>query len=477
MAQAHPKLLILPSQEFEATTTSYSAKKKSSSSSNGHTRLRSLNLAKGSIISATITTSSVHEQRHRTSASLNQILSKHHSVPSTSFKRSGGSQSSRSHTVKSTSTILPFGFRNKESAEYKTRRHLTLPASPPPLPPKPTTSILSTPSDYRIDFLSSLVLPTLVPGVKIGGNTTVDSDKVPIRRRRNSLGNLPYSRSADSLTSNGLLSSNNLSSSGKNKNYRNLSLPGVLRNARNIGEWPNFSRERRESDAWIEVEVEDGSDVGELGQIEIPVEIVNNDRRERIARRQSWKAKTLRAWEELDKRSLGSKGNLNEKDNPSTLVEQSQAGAQLSDTFKITNQYAKSSVWNEKNEYEGQNESEILDDQIDFADESAIEDDEEIYRQVPIDQNTQVNLVPHRYRLRSSGTIDEEATEIRCATVRPISRHSDTSSTSETSHYSLRPSHRTARESISSDSSSRFSSITSRGFQNLLESGSESRSC
>lgn len=490
MAQAHPKLLILPSQE--ATTTSYSAKKISSSSSNGHTRLRSLNLAKGSVISTTTTSTSIHEQRHRTSASLNQILSKHHSISSVSSKRSLAPQIGRSHTVKSSSTLIPFGFSHKESLnsisnkkktattsvstpEFKTRRrHLSLPASPPPLPPKPTTTTTNSPVDYRIDFLSSLVLPALVPGVKIGENTTVDSDKLPIRRRRNSLGNLPYSRSALNLTNgDASISSKNLSSGGKIKNYRNLCLPGVLRSARNIGDWSQLSREKKESDTWVEVGVEPEHTVGELGQIEISIEVIENDREERIARRQSWKEKALRAWEELDKSKIGGKGITNDSYVPSTLVEQDQSRQQLSDTFKTTNRNAMSSVWNEIVEYEGQNESEILDERLDFADESALEDNEEILHPDPIDHNAPRTLASPRYRLRSFGSVDEEVPEIRCATVRPISRQSDTSSTSDTSHYSLRSSHHLARESIDSNTSSRFSSITSRGFQNLLESGSE----
>lgn len=75
------------------------------------------------------------------------------------------------------------------------------------------------PQDFSIDFLSSQVLPKLVPSVKIGQHTVIQPENAPLQHRRSSLGAVS--------TSNGF-GLGPPPASRRTKNHRNLSLPGIL---------------------------------------------------------------------------------------------------------------------------------------------------------------------------------------------------------------------------------------------------------
>lgn len=471
---AHPKLLILPTNK-ESMTSGFS-----SPTTPGHSRLRSLTLSK-----ATIT--SLGPIRHRSESTASRAtvagFEHSHSSPIATHRHSNLSDELVTRSLLASrkaswngSGRVPFGFGSRSADHLPDKKRtpspsptntVTSPAefgfntrefslSPAPPPRKSTT-----PTDYSIDFLSSQLLPRLVPSVKVGRNTRVESESAPLHRRRSSAGTAFEAKTTGSL-------GRGFAPNKRSRNHRNLSLPGILQSST----WVPFGKgEQEDNEAWIEVETQEEEPPSELASI---TEVVRGHRKDKSLRRRSWKDRTAKAWDRVEEQEATS-GRSTSMDDDAYRRLQMQTDKAFTRVLRLASA-------------EEEDESEILDEERDFADESSgdesageFEDYRAAKRSVSPAAETFSPVVaaffqPSTARVRPAESVgsqvpaeDEELGVVQCATIRPVSRVSNSSELTSTSGFSLRPTHRQSGSVSSSHSRvSSSGSITSPGFLNLL---------
>lgn len=501
MVQPHPKLLILPSGTDTSSTSG-------AKTSQGHTRLRSLTLSKtvfgddkkhrersGSVSSRK--TFAGFEMRsmspmlvHRDDEAITRsLLATRKPTRPTSFVGTGR---------------VPFGFGSANGASRSTPDLVAEKAKPAPMPSPSTTefafrtedltlppldstahSARSPPPDYTIDFLSSQILPRLVPSVVVGRSTLVDSEDAPLNRRRSSLGTtaeLNATSAADISRP----------SSRASRNIRNLSLPDVLQCASFSS---NKSKSPRAEDTWVSVDeegkLEDREPVQRAKTPESVIASITSVVRgkagamgeDQSLRRRSWKDRTAKAWDRVEQKEQA-EGMSSSRRVQLEAIEDEDPSFLRAPTSARRSSFG----WSLDSPIAAE-ETEVLEEEGNVADESEGDDDEEAQ---------QAEFEAHRRRrsvspmslpaspiheqhfdesvvLRGSQFIDEDAEvgTVHCATIHPISRPgSDHSDLDSGLGYSLRPTH-IPTGSLGSNRSLATSSITSVGFQNQLLTGIE----
>lgn len=262
MMNPHPKLQLLPpSRPVEPTSTSSGFVK--SATASGHARLRSLKLGKTSTVNSFDEFGGRTRPRSGSAASRKTVggfehHARHVSAPIDTMIAMS-LLNSRKTTRPPSRDKVPFGFshRNGTSSTLNINRPSRAP-TPSPLPsPIPSLSPAPSPSlhpitppaatndfgftdfipssptatvdlapavhspsdlpDITIDFLSSQLLPQLVPTIKVGKETKVKSKDLSLPRRRSTVVEYPSnSLSSRKSTQSGLR---------RSRNIRNLSLP------------------------------------------------------------------------------------------------------------------------------------------------------------------------------------------------------------------------------------------------------------
>ncbi|KAI5479176.1 hypothetical protein MNV49_004037 [Pseudohyphozyma bogoriensis] len=440
MIAPHPKLHVLPNTE-ESSTSAYVARKASSIS--GHVRLRSLTLAKTSL-------GPIEKQRTRS-----------------------GSRASRN-------TFAGFENRSKDTVidipDHGVRlRQFSL--SPGVAVPKPTHSPKTAPADLTIDFLSSKVLPQLVPSVKVGRNTPVEPENAPLKtRRRSSVGNELASQGRPQVAS---------TSGKRSKNVRNLSLPGIS------STFTSFRKsDASDAEPWSEVdEPKKSAAIKEptmSSDFALLRDVVKNSMHAKSGQRRSL-GRSSKLWDRVEESMATSP--------PDEDADDEGEGEGDEEVFQkpIKRRYL------EPRAEETETLGEITFDRT--FDTSADEAAEAFAAHVrarrspsPLElpSPTSPFWEPHENGGPATSTppraddfvndesiihvgsqlIDEEEIGIvQCATIRPVSRGSEYSLMSPTSVFSLRPTPTTAEGGSGNSEASRISpngSITSQGFRNML---------
>ncbi|KAK4702028.1 DNA repair/transcription protein MET18/MMS19, partial [Phenoliferia sp. Uapishka_3] len=480
MINTHPKLLILP------TTTGNPESFGTSDSATPHSRLRSLTLLK------------TNRPRCGSAASRATVAGFEHQLASAVTEKNEVSMSSRSNELITRSLLatrrpssfqgngrVPFGFGNASkrasqsspvatptpagSGEFGLLRTREVTLSSPLSPPIATSS----PTDYTIDFLSSKLIPGLIPGTRVGKDTPVGSKDAPLPPRRAAE---PISRTTGSLSSIAF-SRPYASMASRNRNTRNLSLPGGMPTT-----WAKFSKsddEREPASAnepWVEVDQTDDP-------IASITQVVRGKTTDKSLRRRSWKDRTARAWDavEAEEAAVGSSTGVASRSPPQDGQDRKtkrRSALKLSSLREL--------------------ETEVLDvERADFADvessgEDAAQAELAAYQRatspLPISSPAtrtfgirtksptllrfaQDSVILRGSQVPDDDDDDEEVGVIQCATIRPISRNSNTSNSSYTSGYSLPLSHtgRGSLGSVKSFASSIDRSLTSQGFSNALD--------
>lgn len=474
---AHPKLLILPTNT-DSVTSGFS-----SPTTPGHARLRSLTLSK-----STITSLGPFRQRSESTASRTTVagFEHSHSTPPAVHRHSDLSDELLTRSLLASRKAswngfrrVPFGFGSRSTDDLPDKKHTPSPSPTTPtapaefgfntrefsLSPAPPPRQSTGRTDYSIDFLSSQLLPRLVPSVKVGRNTPVDAKDAPLHRRRSSAGTTFEAKTTSSL-------GRGFAPNRRSRNHRNLSLPGILQSST----WVPFGKgEQEDSEAWIEVGTKDEGPSSELASM---TKVVRGHKLDKYLWRRSWKDRMAKAWDRVEEEEATSGGSTSMDDN---VYRRQQA--QTDKAFATVLRLALPEDQEE--------ESEILDDVRDFADESSGDESAEEFEDYRTAKRSVSPAVesfspvvatifqPSTTRVRPAESVvlrgsqvpfeDVELGVVQCATIRPVSRVSTSPSLSSTSGFSLRPTH-TQSGSVSSSHSrvSSAGSITSLGFLNLL---------
>ncbi|CEQ39014.1 SPOSA6832_00497 [Sporobolomyces salmonicolor] len=356
---------------------------------------------------------------------------------------------------------------------------------------------------YSIDHLSAKVLPHLVPSIKLGKDLHVEPEDAPLPPRRSSL-SAAYPSSSVSLAAARSMRELGVGSR-RSRNVRNLSLPGLLLHGAKESRSPDELSAAQDA-TWVAIEDDKDTPTEKTpetvlaslkqavsGEGSMPKE------REKSKKRKSWKDRSAKKWDEIEQREKQKERTpgraeaaalTEEKDSDggSKVHERAGSGATCLDVSL---------------EWEDGGATEVLDDRGTFADESASDYDDEEAEAVAFDAHQRARRAaspfsplsppspflssrqppPQSRRheslhgsvvLRGSQVIDEDEDirtgTVQCATVRPISRNSDSSSIESSSRFALRPTHVHVGSvgSVQSLSSVTRSSITSEGFRNML---------
>ncbi|KAL8283117.1 hypothetical protein RQP46_005895 [Phenoliferia psychrophenolica] len=478
MVHPHPKLLVLPSNPQTLNIVVPKAASISGASGATHGRLRSL----------TLSSTKTHRQRSESTASRVTVAGfEHHPemvAKSPSPVHHRGDElltrallaSRRGDSFKGDGRV-PFGFGSAssspaitlttaDSAEFGLLRTRELTLSPPTTPAEPS----SASPNYAIDFLSSQLIPRLLPGTKVGKETPVGSEHAPLPPRRPAE---PSSRTTGSLSSLGQMRS---SLASRNRNTRNLSLPGMA-----ISKFSKSDDERSpvpiNDVAWIEIDTKDATPIQSI------TDVVRGKTNDKSLRRRSWKDRdrTSKAWDLVEENEAASGTSTGTAFRPVAQEEPPKMRRRSQPTLPSFT--------------EGEElETEVLDDRDDFADvesgDEAAQAELDRYQRATsplplLSPSNTTSFFPRRPSptprlnaesvvLRGSQVVDNEDDDdeiavIQCATVRPISRVSSDEN-SFSSNYSLcQHSANGSVGSMRTFGSSQERSITSQGFANVME--------
>ncbi|GAA5870187.1 hypothetical protein JCM1840_001586 [Sporobolomyces johnsonii] len=356
---------------------------------------------------------------------------------------------------------------------------------------------------YSIDHLSAKVLPHLVPSIKLGKDLHIEPEDAPLPSRRSSL-NAAYP--SGSVSSAAAKSMRELGvGSRRSRNVRNLSLPGLSLHGANGNPSPEEPLADQD-EAWVAIEDEKVTSTEKTPETILASlkQAVNGgessmSQREKSKKRKSWKDRSAKKWDEIEEREK-------QKERTSGRAE-----AAAATEFRDSNGVSKGHESTGSSptrldvsfEWEDGGATEVLDDQGAFADESASDYDDEEAEAAAFDAHQRARRAaspfaplsppspfppsrqpsPQSQRhesldgsvvLRGSLVVDEDEDvrtgTVQCATVRPISRNSDSSSIESSSRFALRPTHVHVGSVGSTQSlgSVARSSITSEGFRNML---------
>ena len=485
MVYPHPKLLVLP-----ASPQAAGPRPKSATVSGGpHTRLRSLTLTKA------------NRQRSSSTASRATVAGFEHIAAHEAAPTPKSAHHSRSDERLTRSLLaarrsfagdgrVPFGFgsavqrdsasspvntpKTAESAEFGLLRTRQSTLSPPESP----ANASSSPTDFSIDFLSSQLIPRLVPGTKVGKQTPIGSEHAPLppRRPAEQPSTSSRARMSGSLSSIGF---GQMSTSSRNRNTRNLSLPGMP------STWTKFSKSDEEAappsprvdESWIEVDQKHETPIATI------TDVVRGKSSDKSLRRRSWKDRTAKAWDAVEAHEAAS--------GTSTAFRSSTADQ--SEERKVKRRsLPKLPTFTEGEELETEVLDEFADVESSGGEEAARAELDAYQRATSPSPSLMFSPTTGSFGtrgpsptpnfaesvvLRGSRVVDDydddgELGVIQCATIRPISR---VSSEGSMSMYSLRPSH-SANESLGSMrsfASQQERSLTSQGFHNVMEGRSE----
>ncbi|GAA5976878.1 hypothetical protein JCM11641_000898 [Rhodosporidiobolus odoratus] len=498
MLDAHPRLQVLPDAIVEPTSSSSGFVK--AAASTGHARLRSLKLSKATVAAVTDFGAKTRP-RAGSAASRRTVAGFEHtrraSAPNPrdelvaiSLRRSrktptqlqlpskqipfgsGGSARSASHSTlglpkpEGFSTPSPISSPSPYPISSFTRdltsgtRDFDSSPSLSSFPPstRAPSARSASPSPLKIDYLSSQVLPQLVPSIKVGKDIQIESKQSSLPRRRSTLSS---NYTSDSLPS---------ASSKRLRNHRKLSLP-LVKLERGDAPPPASA-----DDSWFAVEQSREEEPEESALAAI--------------------------------RQVVRQGAMQELSRP--RQEEAGAGTDQRDHREVQPPHTHGRVGSEGTlldisfEWEDEGVSEVLEDGGALADaeDAAEEDDDEAGDAVlaahqlarrAASPSPLSPLSPHDFPsspqqfrparppksqegsvgLRGSliGSSDEEDARtgtIHCASVHPVSR-SDSSSAESPEAFRLRPAH-VPLASISSLRSTSASSIMAPGFHNMIRS-------
>ncbi|BGP28827.1 hypothetical protein JCM10296v2_000563 [Rhodotorula toruloides] len=472
MLETHPKLQLLPLPTTETSTTS--AVK---SALTGHARLRSLKLSKATIGSFGETGKT--RPRAGSGASRKTVggfehHARHVSAPldptDTSLVVSllkAKKRASDSHRQPSRERI-PFGFKDSNVLERPastsiSKSPLSLPSfappaeftgltreltissidskphmdSPPPVPPLPK----------QIDYLSAQVLPKLVPSIKLGNSVSVAAKDAPLPRPASTTLVTTDESRFGSFASRRSRLSGRFSFAGVPKaeatKFADTPEVWVSMNAQEAGDATTTAPSVSQGSSSAENPARPPSPATE--PFPANEEKTNHTRTASSGTRLDFSFEWEDASEVLDAGSLAdasSSDNDGDSDAEAAAFEAHrrarQAVSLLSPTFATG-----------------------------FSPDAYLKSPPSIRH--PHSPNGSVIL-------RGSQVFSEEEDvrtgTIQCATVRPISRQSDSSSTEMTHSYGLRPTHVPVASVTSSRSFASLSSLTSQGFHNMMASQS-----
>ncbi|GAA5887604.1 hypothetical protein JCM6882_001468 [Rhodosporidiobolus microsporus] len=540
MMQAHPKLQVLPYEPAVEPSSSVSGFVKSATTS-GHARLRSLKLSKATVNSFGDFASRTRP-RAGSAASRKTVggFEHHHRNasapihPTDTLIAMSLLKSRKTDVYPPSQERVPFGFSGTTSS-------LSLPAqkrSPSPSPsPSPSLYPTTTPTadlaflhtefalsptassypssalaattpatsapDLTIDYLSAQVLPKLVPSIKLGRNVKVEPEDAPVPRRRSTISAADRAGSLSSKATAGI----STFGSKRSRNVRNLSLPLFsLAPTEPISSTPVSPH----PDVWVTVEKETqvAQEPDEAsGRLANLKQVVRDSAAE--AELEAARAESVPPgvdsdeWDAVEAPSslmAQKKGEEVESSRPSQSHKRvGSAGTMLDISF----------------EWEQEGATEVLDDQGAMADAEDAEDDDDeagaaaleahfqarravsplspltpssasfFSRQPspqprrPVDSQDGSIVLRGSQVLSSSDEDDARTGTIHCASVHPVTRHSDSSSVdlSSFNFSSLRPAHLpdasiSSARSLGGGDPTSPSGLTAPGFRNMLETRS-----